>query len=69
MVIKLDRFLIAELNERGFDLNYATFHDIYKASRVRLDCLNATSKRESEKAYLNSLVGEFTALTQELEDK
>lgn len=69
MVIKLDRFLIAELNDKGFDLTYSSLHEIYKASRLRLDCLRATRKRENEKAYLNSLSDEFTALVSELESK
>ena len=49
---KIDKFLIAELQERGYDLDYKSLTEIYKASRNRTDCLINKKRKEIDEALM-----------------
>lgn len=49
---KIDKFLIAELQDRGYNLDYKSLTEIYKASRNRTDCLANKKKKEIEEALI-----------------
>jgi len=51
MMAKIDKFLVAELQERGYEIDYKTLVEIYKDSRNRDGCI--ARKKE------NSLIAEM----------
>lgn len=55
MMAKIDKFLVAELQERGFNLDYKTLTEIYKDSRNRTDCLARKTRRDNENAMMERL--------------
>lgn len=52
---KIDKFFIAELQERGYDFDYKSLTEIYKASRNRTDCLINKKRKEIDEALLNEI--------------
>jgi hypothetical protein len=52
MMAKIDKFLIAELQERGYDLDYKILTEIYKASRNRTDYLVNKKRKEIDEALI-----------------
>ena len=55
MMAKIDKFLIAELQERGYDLDYKTLTEIYKASRNRSDCLESKRHKEIDNVLITEI--------------
>lgn len=55
MMAKIDKFFIAELQERGYDFDYKSLTEIYKASRNRTDCLINKKRKEIDEALLNEI--------------
>lgn len=52
MMAKIDKFLVAEFQERGYDFDYKTLTEIYRASRKRTDCLAKKISNDNENAAL-----------------
>ena len=49
MLINLDKFLVEELNNRGFTCDYKSMVEIYRASRSYLLVKGVSSKRQEKK--------------------
>lgn len=49
MMIRVDKFLIAELQERGFDIDYKKMKEIYTQSRNRPECIEHKERKMKEK--------------------
>lgn len=58
MLIKVDKFFIAELQRRGFNLDYKEMVDIYKASRQHPGYI-ARKKRQAEEEELMMKLAEY----------
>jgi hypothetical protein len=52
MMAKIDKFFIAELQERGYDLAYKSLTEIYKASRNRTDCVANKVRKDRDNALI-----------------
>lgn len=52
MIINIDKYLIHELNDAGFDLTYDKMIYIYQKSRKRLDYLNNIDMKRTEEEKL-----------------
>lgn len=50
MMIRVDKFLIAELQEQGFDIDYKKMKEIYTQSRNRPDCVKHKECKARERA-------------------
>ncbi|MGL4874599.1 MAG: hypothetical protein ACRC30_08120 [Clostridium sp.] len=55
MMAKIDKFFIAELQERGYDFSYKTLSDIYKASRKRPDYVKNKQKKEIDAELMDRI--------------
>jgi hypothetical protein len=55
MMAKIDKFFIAELQERGYDFDYKSLTEIYKASRNRTDCVSNKIRKNRD----NELIAEI----------
>lgn len=55
MMIKADKFFVAELQEKGYNLDYKTLTEIYKTSRNRPACKARKARNEREEAMLQKL--------------
>lgn len=50
MLINLDKYLVKELQERGFDVDYKKMVEIYKASRQQPGCIARKKRKAQEEA-------------------
>ena len=57
MMINLDKFFVLELQERGFDVDYNSLVEIYRASRERPACKARKAKNEAERKLIDKLMG------------
>ena len=62
MMAKIDRFLVAELQEGGYDLDYKELVEIYRASRNRPDCMTQKIKNQRENEMINKMAEKLTEL-------
>lgn len=60
MMAKIDKFLVAELQERGYDLDYKKMVEIYRASRNRQDCMKQKERNQHENDMINKLAQKFS---------
>jgi hypothetical protein len=49
MMARIDKFFIAELQERGFDVDYKILKEIYVNSRNRKDCIEHKERLKKNK--------------------
>jgi hypothetical protein len=69
MIIVLDRFLISELQERGFDIDHKKLTEIYRASRKRPDCLAHKRHTAQENAKINVMMNVMDGMTSEEQER
>ena len=55
VLINLDKFLVSELQGRGFDLDYKKMVEIYKASREQPECVARKKRKAREEAVMSDL--------------
>lgn len=62
MLINLDKFMITEMQERGFDVNYNKMVEIYRASRQRPECIRRKIAKRREEELLMQIDEQMSAL-------
>ncbi len=69
MLLNVDKFFIAELQERGFQIDYKGFIEIYRASRQKPECIARQRRKEREAASMAAAEEYFYHLQQAEERK
>jgi len=50
--MKCDKFLVEELNNSGYEIDYKKLREIYTKSRQNPVCIRRKKRNEAEKAWL-----------------
>ena len=69
MLINLDKFLVSELQKRGFDLDYKKMVEIYKASREQPECVARKKRKAREEAIMSDMEQRILKAEQRMKNK
>ena len=69
MLINLDKFLVEELNNRGFACDYKTMVEIYKASRELPGCKRRKLQKAREAEMMEQIEARIMAARMAEQDK
>lgn len=62
MMARIDKYFIAELQERGYDFDFKKLCDIYRASRERPDYIKNKNKKNAENIAISKMAIELERL-------
>lgn len=69
MMIRVDKFLIEELNKAGLDIDFKGFKELYHRSRQHLECQARKRRNERDKRELSEIIAKHGSVMEEVLSK